>query len=343
MDILELPGARASTVNDTWAGNSWESGGAVTWIHPAIDPDLGLVYWAFGNPYPRTDGSSRAGTNLFANSLVALDAKTGVRRWHFQSVHHDIWDRDNAMAPLLLDLQISGKTRKVVVYGSKAGMFYILDRTTGDPVHGVEERPVPQDPRQITWPTQPFPGGEPFVPQQYPSYADATRPVPFYPWGGIFTPSWDRATIVFPGAIGGGNWAYDSFSPRTGYVYVGYSLVNTAYSNADGGRVNTARPLGEYMSGGLAAVDPRTNTVAWRQPNQWWLSIGTGILSTAGRLLFQGRPDGTLAAMDDATGERTVELAVRRRREHQPDQLRGGWRTVHCCLRGWRLGARRTP
>ncbi len=289
--------------HDTWAGNSWQSGGAVTWIHPAVDPELGLVYWAFGNPYPRTDGSSRAGTNLFANSLVALDAKTGVRRWHFQSVHHDLWDCDNAMAPLLLDLRINGRTRKVVVYGSKAGMFYILDRVTGDCVQGVEERPVPQDPRQITWPTQPFPGGEPFVPHQYPSYADATRPVPFYPWGGIFTPAWDRATIIFPGAIGGGNWAYDSFSPSTGYVYVGYSLVNTAYSNADGGRVNTARPLGEYMAGGIAAVDPRTNTVIWRKPNQWWLSIGTGILSTAGRLLFQGRPDGTLAAMDDSTGE----------------------------------------
>jgi PQQ-dependent dehydrogenase (methanol/ethanol family) len=289
--------------NDTWAGDSWQSGGAVSWVHPAVDPDLGLIYWTFGNPYPRTDGSSRAGTNLFANSLVALDAKTGVRRWHFQSVHHDLWDCDNAMAPLLLDLLINGKARKVVVYGSKAGMFYILDRVTGDPVHGVEERPVPQDPRQITWPTQPFPAGESFVPQQFPSDADATRPVPFYPHGAIFTPAWDRATIIFPGAIGGGNWAYDSFSPDTGYVYVGYSLVDTAYSNADGGRVNTARPAGEYLAGGLAAVDPRTNTVVWRKPDRWWLSIGTGILATAGRLLFQGRPDGTLVAMDDTTGE----------------------------------------
>lgn len=289
--------------HDTWAGTSWQSGGAVSWVHPAVDPDLGLVYWTFGNPYPRTDGSSRAGTNLFANCLVALDARTGVRRWHFQSVHHDIWDRDNTMAPLLLDLRIGRRIRKVVVYGSKSGMFYILDRVTGDPVHGVEERPVEQDRRQVTWPTQPFPGGEPFLPHLYPSPADTTRPVPFYPSGPIFTPAWDRATIVFPGAIGGGNWAYDSFSPDTGYVYVGYSLVNTAYSNAEGGRVNTARPLGEYMSGGLAAVDPRTNTIAWRRPNRWWLSIGTGILSTAGRLLFQGRPDGTLAAMDDATGE----------------------------------------
>jgi len=289
--------------NDTWAGSSWRSGGAVPWIHPAIDPDLGLVYWTFGNPYPRTDGSSRGGTNLFANSLVALDAKTGARRWHFQSVHHDLWDCDNVMAPVLADLEIDGTVRKVVVYGSKAGMFYILDRVTGEPVHGVTETPVPQDPRQLTWPTQPFPGGEPFVPHQFPSDGDATRPVPFYPQGPIFTPAWDRATIIFPGAVGGGNWAYDSFSPDTGYVYVGYSLIDTAYSNAHGGRVNTARPYGEYLAGGLAAVDPRTNTVAWRKDSKWWLSLGTGILATAGRLIFQGRPDGTLSAMDDETGE----------------------------------------
>jgi PQQ-dependent dehydrogenase (methanol/ethanol family) len=288
--------------NDTWAGDSWQTGGAVCWLHPAIDPDTSTVYWAFGNPYPRTDGSSRKGTNLFANCLLALDAKTGKRKWHFQSVHHDIWDYDNVMSPLLLDLKIKNKTRKVVVYGSKVGMFYILDRHTGEAVHGIEERPVPQQAEQLTWPTQPFPGGEPFVPHQFPSEDNTTRAVPFYPAGGLFTTFWDRATIVYPGAGGGADWAAHSFSESTGYVYVGYGLINSSYSNADDGRVNTARPLGQYNGGGFAAVDPRTNTVLWQRSHPSALSHGTGFLSTAGRLLFRGSLDGVLSALDDATG-----------------------------------------
>ncbi|WP_199548142.1 PQQ-binding-like beta-propeller repeat protein [Streptomyces sp. N35] len=288
--------------HDTWEGESWKTGGAVPWIHPAVDPELGLVYWTFGNPYPRTDGSSRGGDNLFANSIVAIDAKTGKRRWHFQSVHHDIWDADNVMAPVLADLLIDGRKRKVVVYGSKTCYFYILDRRTGEPVHGMEERKVPQHALQKTSPTQPFPGGEPFV-EPYPRFDKTTKPVPFYPAGGLYDVFWDRATILFPGAGGGADWGFPSFSHKTGYVYVGYGLVNSSYSNTRGGRVNTARPLGELFGGGLVAVDPRTNTVAWRKEGDWSLAHGNGILSTAGRLILQGRPDGVLEAMDDASGK----------------------------------------
>ena len=287
--------------NDTWEGESWKTGGAVTWMHPAIDPELGLVYWTFGNPYPRTNGSTRGGSNLFANCLLAIDAKTGERRWHFQSVHHDIWDFDNVMAPVLIDLKIKGRPRKVVVYGSKVGMFYILDRVSGEPVHGVQERQVPQEPRQKTWPTQPFPGGEPFV-HQAPSFHDSTRPVPYYPTGKIFTPFWDDATILFPGAGGGADWAHLSFNPHTGHVYVGYGLINSSYSNTNGGRVNTARPYGEYFSGGIVAVDPHTNRPVWRKEGDWSLAHGNGILTTGGRVMFQGGPDGVLKAMDDTDG-----------------------------------------
>ncbi|GIF23328.1 PQQ-dependent dehydrogenase (methanol/ethanol family) [Actinoplanes tereljensis] len=288
--------------HDTWAGDSWKTGGAVPWIHPAIDPELGLVYWTFSGPYPRTDGSSRAGDNLFANSIVALDAKTGRRRWHFQSVHHDIWDMDNVMAPVLVDLVVDRKPRKVVVYGSKVGMYYILDRRTGEAIHGIEERPVPQDVRQKTAPTQPFPGGEPFVPQE-PRIDKATRPVPFYETGGLYTPHWDRPVIIFPGAGGGADWAHLSFNPYTGWIYVGYGLINSGYSNARDGRVNTSRPLGEYFAGGIAAVDPVTNKPVWVKDGEWSLAHGNGILTTAGRIMFQGGPDGVLHAMDDRNGD----------------------------------------
>lgn len=230
-----------------------------------------------------------------------MDAKTGQRRWHFQSVHHDIWDYDGVMSPVLADILIKGKKRKIVVYGSKTGMYYMLDRATGKPIHGMEERPVPQHVAQKTAPTQPFPGGEPFV-ETEPRIDKATRPVPFYPTGGLFEAHWDRATIIFPGAGGGADWSSPSFSHRTGLVYVGYGLINSAYSNTHGGRVNTARPLGEYFAGGLAAVDPRTNTVAWRQEGEWSLAHGNGVLSTAGGVLFQGRPDGVLTALDDRDG-----------------------------------------
>ncbi|MEV7045096.1 PQQ-binding-like beta-propeller repeat protein [Amycolatopsis sp. NPDC051061] len=287
--------------HDTWEGESWKTGGAVPWIHPAVDPELGLVYWTFGNPYPRTNGSTRGGDNLFANTIVAIDAKTGKRRWHFQSVHHDIWDYDNVMAPVLIDLRVDGRLRKVVVYGSKVGMYYILDRTNGKPVQGVTERPVPQDPRHKTAPTQPFPEGDPFVPQE-PRLDNATRPVPFYPNGGLFATHWDRATIIFPGAGGGADWSHVSFNPNTGWVYVGYGLINSAYSNTTGGRVNTARPYGEYFAGGLAAVDPRTNKLVWSKDSEWSLAHGNGILTTDGGVLFQGGPDGNLLAMNDVDG-----------------------------------------
>ncbi|NBE96286.1 outer membrane protein assembly factor BamB family protein [Nonomuraea sp. K271] len=287
--------------NDTWEGESWKTGGAVPWIHPAVDPDLGLVYWTFGGSYPRLDGSSRGGDNLFANSIVAIDAKTGERRWHFQSVHHDIWDLDNVMAPVLVDINVKGKLRKAVVYGSKVGMFYILDRRNGEPLHGMEERPVPQYAQQKTAATQPFPGGEPFTPQA-PEFGKAIRPVPFYAWGGLYTPHWDRATIIFPGAGGGADWAHLSYNPHTGWVYIGYGLINSGFSNSRDGRVNTSRPLGEYFAGGIAAVDPRTNTPVWALDREWSLAHGNGILTTAGRVMFQGGPDGLLHAMDDTDG-----------------------------------------
>jgi hypothetical protein len=130
------------------------------WIHGSIDPDLGLFYITFGDAKGcrgAQDGQLRPGLNLFANSLVALDLKTGTYKWHFQSVHHDLWDMDNVHAPLLADVSINGQTRRAIYYGSKSGHLMVLDRATGLPLLPIEERPVPVDSRQAAWPTQPFP------------------------------------------------------------------------------------------------------------------------------------------------------------------------------------------
>src|SRR5438105_6874154 len=147
---------------DTWGpieNKCYLVGGAAPWIHPAIDPDLKLVYWTFGNSRgcrSSQDGSLRPGLNLFSSSIVAMDLKTGEYKWHFQSVHHNIWDMDNVMAPVLVDISVNGATRKAVYYGSKTGMFYVLDRTNGKALLGIHEVPVPQQPLQSTAATQPI-------------------------------------------------------------------------------------------------------------------------------------------------------------------------------------------
>jgi PQQ-dependent dehydrogenase (methanol/ethanol family) len=288
--------------NDTWEGQSWETGGATPWMHPAVDPELGLVYWTFGNARGNNgplDGSRRGGPNLFANSIVALDVSTGAYRWHFQSIHHDIWDMDNVMAPVLVDVAIEGRPRKLVIYGSKTGMYYILDRTDGSAPLGIDEVPVPQEARQKTWPTQPIPRQGPFMETNFVDQLLGTaipghpaRAVPNYISGPLYTPHWDKPVLRLPGTGGGADWAHQSYSPRTGLVYTGYGYVASASVNQGVGV--GYRPPGEYMTGGIVAVDPRTNLVKWRKLMPWSLAHGNGILTTAS--------DGVLLALDARDG-----------------------------------------
>ena len=132
-------------------------GGATIWNTPALDPELGLVYFATGNCGPDYDGSMREGDNLFCASIVALKAKTGEYVWHFQQVHHDIWDYDAASPVVLFDTVINGQPRKGIAEAGRTGWVYILDRTNGKPLIGIDEKPVPQEPRQKTAKTQPYP------------------------------------------------------------------------------------------------------------------------------------------------------------------------------------------
>ena len=286
--------------SETWpADNTWQTGGAAPWMHPAVDPDLNIVYWTFGNPFPVSDGSTRPGDNLYSNSIVAMDAHTGTYLWHFQTVKHDLWDYDNTMAPVLMNLWVKGKQRKAVAVAGKTGYLYIFDRVTGAPLQGVQYKAVPQEPRQKTAATQPIPNGDAFVPLcPDPRIEPALRPVPNYLVGCLFTPFWDKATIVTPGSVGGAVWSALSYDPQTGLMYFGAGLINAAWRNDA-----KYRPIGEYKAGRIVAMDPTTNRVVWQKTTQWSLSAGNGMLTTAGGVMFIGQPDGYLVAYDVTCGK----------------------------------------
>jgi alcohol dehydrogenase (cytochrome c) len=294
--------------HDTWPtdNNVWQHGGASVWQTPAVDPELGLLYFSTGNPGPDFNGSVRAGDNLFSASIVAVDAKTGRYRWHFQQVHHDLWDFDAPNPVVLFDIEIGGRTRKALAQAGKTGWVYILDRTNGRPLIGINERPVPQEPRQLTARTQPIPVGDAFVPQ---SMAIAPEGFRLVNQGRIFTPFWTDAIVAKPGQGGGANWAPSSYDPRTGYFYVCASDRTGIFKAEDDFEMpmDGERYLGGAfgavawgITGVLSALDMRTNKLVWQQ--QWPERCYSGTAVTAGGLLFVGRSDGRLTALDSSTG-----------------------------------------
>jgi len=298
--------------HETWEGDSWAHGGGPIWTQPAIDPQLGLIYIAAGNAGPDNDGTQRGGDNLFTASVVALDLKTGAYKWHFQEVHHDLWDYDNSGAPVLADITFGGQRRKVLLHAGKTGFMYILDRTNGSPLIGIEERSVPQEPRMKTARTQPFPVGDAFVP---------TCPEPGSVVGKmesscIFGAYWAQPVVMTPGTQGGVSWAPITFSPDTRLVYVPGSIINSAFGlrrqewDEATQRLKTLedgtgffRPAGQPRAGTLTAMDPTTNKIVWQKRTKFPLGTGSGLLSTAGGLLFHGESDGNLVAYDIRNGD----------------------------------------
>ncbi len=301
--------------HDTWPTDNeiWQDGGAPVWNTPAVDPELGLIYFGTGNPGPDYNGSVRRGDNLFSTSIVALDAKTGKYRWHFQQVHHDIWDYDAASPVVLFDVTIDGVMRKGLGEASKTGWVYVLDRETGKPLIGIDERPVAQEPRQATAATQPYPRGDAFIPQSIPIAPEGTTLVN---QGRIFTPFWTTPTLVKPGPPGGANWAPSSYDPAAGHLFVCATDRIWSYVSQE---VSAERPKegAGYIAGGiggfhlhtlgvLAALDMRTNELVWRQ--QWAEQCYSGSTVTAGGVLFVGRNDGRLTALDSANGMKLWEF-----------------------------------
>ncbi len=292
---------------DTWPAGTdhYSRGGATIWNTPALDPQLGLVYFAVGNCGPDYDGSMREGDNLFCASIVALKAKTGEYAWHFQQVHHDIWDYDAASPVVLFDTVIDGQPRKGIAEAGRTGWVYILDRTNGKPLTGIEERPVPQEPRQKTAKTQPFPIGDAVVPQ-------CAEPLEGYERAGcIFEVFWEEPTLVQPSGIGGTNWSPMSYNPDTASFYVPATIRTSAYSRYDtkytkGKRYDggtQAAPIGSAMSGTFTAVGGNTNKIVWQKKTPHRIGGGSGSTATAGGIVLRGDPDGNILAHDAKTGE----------------------------------------
>ena len=301
---LPGPGEKGS---ETWPPSTDHAmrGGAAIWNTPALDPELGLVYFAVGNCGPDYDGSMREGDNLFCTSIVALKAKTGEYVWHFQQVHHDIWDYDAASPVVLFDTVINGEPRKGIAEAGRTGWVYILDRINGKPLVGIEEKPVPQDPRQKTAATQPIPVGDATVPQ-------CAEKIPGYDQAGcIYTPFWESPVLIQPSGVGGTNWSPMPYSPDTGYFYVPGTVRTSAFTRYGNKYVNGLRytgggqaaPIGSTMSGTFTAIDAKTNKIAWQHKTPYRIGGGGGSTVTAGGLVLRGEPDGNFLALDAKTGQ----------------------------------------
>lgn len=306
---------------DTWPSDNdaWLTGGGPVWNTPAVDPELGYIYFATGNTAPDLDGSNREGDNLYANSVVAVNAENGDYVWHFQEVHHDIWDMDPTNPVILYDVEMDGKMRKGLGQAGKTGWVYLLDRTDGTPLVGIEEKPVPQEERQKTAATQPFPVGDSFVPQTITEEDIANDLGPEFTGevGSIFTPFWDVPITLKPGPFGGANWPPSAYNPDTEYYYV---LGNDHYMSFERNELTEFSEGDAYLGsifgpvlnsptrGTVTAIDVKTNKIAWQQ--KWDALAYSGVLTTAGNLVFVGHNDGRLIAFDAKTGDQVWEYMM---------------------------------
>jgi quinoprotein glucose dehydrogenase len=281
--------------NETWEKDAWAyTGNTNVWSMISADEALGYVYLPFGTPTNDYYGGHRHGDNLFGESLVCLDATTGKRIWHFQAVHHGLWDYDFPAAPILGDITVDGRRIPIVAQVSKQAFVYVFDRRTGVPVWPIEERPVPQSsvPGEQTAKTQPFPTRPPpfdrqgltddnvidFTPELQARALEMLKP---YDRGPLFTPPSERGSVQLPGNGGGANWSGAAFDPETGRLYVPSAtsplLVqlikpDPANSNLQYRRGNAALPTIDGLRlvkppyGRITAYDLNAGAIDWQVP-----------------------------------------------------------------------------
>tara|TARA_B100001123_G_scaffold88413_1_gene101629 strand:+ start:783 stop:2414 length:1632 start_codon:yes stop_codon:yes gene_type:complete len=268
--------------NRTWAGDSWRTGGAASWITGTYDPDLDLVYWGTGNPGPDWNGDLRMGDNLYSDSVLALNGDSGELDWYFQFTPHDVHDWDAIQIPILADLEFDGEMRKVMMWANRNAFYYTLDRETGEFLLG---KPYARQ----TWAEGLDENGRPIrVPGTSPTY---------------------EGVVVAPSIGGGTNWWSAAYSPRTELYYVNAYDGEQKYFKRDedyvegerftGGGGENVLPQEAYQSA-IRAIDPRTGDIRWEfllQPR-----ATAGVLATAGDLVFSGGVDGYFYALDAVSG-----------------------------------------
>jgi PQQ-dependent dehydrogenase (methanol/ethanol family) len=279
---VPAPGERGS---ETWIGKAWEHGCADTWLTGTYDPDAKLLYWPTGNPCPDYNGQERQGDNLYANSVLALDPETGRLKWHFQFTPHDLHDWDASETPMLVDANVGGRRRNLLLHADRNGFFYVLDRMTGEFLLGTPFL------KTITWASGIAKDGRPvLLPNQEPTI-DGTR--------------------VCPSVDGATNWPSTAFDPSTGFFYLmAYESCSIYTKNNQwweqgksfyGG--GTRRSPGDVNVKYLRAIDIQTGRTAWEIPDVGGGILASGLMTTAGGLLFYGDSTvGALVAADSKTG-----------------------------------------
>ena len=269
--------------NETWAGDSWKTGGAPAWMTGAFDPELNLLYMGTGNPGPDWNGEVRKGDNLYSDSLLALDVDTGEMKWHFQFTPHDVHDWDACQVPVLADMEFEGRQRKLVLFGNRNAFYYTLDRVTGEFLVG---KPFAKQ----TWAEGLDEKGRPIrLPNTFPS---------------------EEGTIVYPHVQGAANWWSPSYSPQTELFYLmsfdaasKYFIGEADYAEGElfvGSFPEIAAPDDSFVSA-VRAIDPRTGDRKWEYVV--YARSTSGILSTAGGIVFGGTVQGNFFALDDTTGK----------------------------------------
>jgi quinoprotein glucose dehydrogenase len=286
---------------DTWENESWRRNGhGNVWAPMTLDEARGLLYLPTSTPSSDYYGGQRPGANLFAESLVCLDAATGELKWHFQMVHHGLWDYDNPTAPNLVTITVDGRRIDAVAQVTKQGFTYVFDRVTGEPVWPIVERPVDTTsdvPGEKPYPTQPFPSKPPAFVDQGVSLDDANDLTPAikamaqeqmqkFRLGPLFTPPSLKGTLQRPGQVGGANWGGAAFDPESGFLFVRSTravglnrvakndgsdpLVDVAYSHtfARGGEEANidGLPLTAPPYAVLTAIDLSRGEIAWKVP-----------------------------------------------------------------------------